>query len=98
MNIRLKLYCIYIINKKKLYSSCVLFLEPLGTMLCLKKKFLFMNKDNALKKKKGGRRRRRKRRAVSISNLWDKDLFIAIGANLGSVWLEEWKSGRIENI
>ena len=52
MNIRLKLYCIYIINKKKLYSSCVLFLEPLGTMLCLKKKILFMNKDNALKKKK----------------------------------------------
>ena len=50
MNIRLKLYCIYIINKK-LYSSCVLVLEPLGTMLCLKKK-LFMNKDNALKKKK----------------------------------------------
>ena len=90
MNIRLKLYCIYIINKK-LYSSCVLVLEPLGTMLCLKKK-LFMNKDNALKKKKKkerGRRRRRKRRAVSISNLWDKDPFIAIGAPLGSVWLEK---------
>ena len=76
-------------------------LRTIRDYVVLKKKKLFMNKYNALKKKKkkkGGRRRRRKRRVVSISNLWDKDPFITIGALLGFVCLEEWKSGRIENI
>ena len=56
MNIKLKLYCIYII-KKNVFKLCTS-LRTIRDYVVLffffffKRKKLFMNKDNALKKKK----------------------------------------------